>query len=191
VSHASTERDSTEPVTGVLLVGGGSTRFGSPKALARLGGRTLAELAWARLAWCDERIAVGKISDALPLPFPIRDDGCDVRAPLAGLVAGLRAARNDVVVALPVDTPLVTDAALQLLAAACAEAAVPASGPLPGAYRKAALPVLERRLHAGQLKLRRAVADLEARIVELDAAQLVNVNRVEDLHGVTGQRSRS
>jgi len=184
VSHASTERDSTEPVTGVLLVGGASTRFGSPKALARIGGRTLAELAWARLAWCDERVAVGKASDALPLPFPIRDDGCDVRAPLAGLVAGVRAARNDVVVALPVDTPLITDAALQLLAAACAEAAVPASGPLPGAYRKAALPVLERRLHAGQLKLRRAVAELDARIVDLDPALLVNVNRLEDLQWV-------
>jgi len=96
----------------------------------------------------------------------------------------VRAARNDVVVALPVDTPLITDAALQLLAAACAEAAVPASGPLPGAYRKAALPVLERRLHAGQLKLRRAVAELDARIVDLDPALLVNVNRLEDLQWV-------
>src|SRR5829696_3115909 len=126
----------------------------------------------------------GKASDALPLPFPIRDDGCDVRAALAGLVAGVRAARNDVVVALPVDTPLITDAALQLLAAACAEAAVPASGPLPGAYRRAALPVLERRLHAGQLKLRRAVAELDARIVDLDPALLVNVNRLEDLQRI-------
>jgi molybdopterin-guanine dinucleotide biosynthesis protein A len=33
-------------LTGVLLVGGASTRFGSPKALARLDGRTLAAIAW-------------------------------------------------------------------------------------------------------------------------------------------------
>jgi len=40
----------------------------------------------------------------------------------------------------------------------------------------------------GAAELRRAVADLGARIVEFDAAQLVNVNRVEDLHGATGPR---
>ena len=47
-------------LTGVLLVGGASTRFGSPKALARIDGRTLAEIGWETLAFCDERIAVGK-----------------------------------------------------------------------------------------------------------------------------------
>ncbi len=79
-------------------VGVGAARFGSPKALARLGGKTLAELAWERLAWCDERLAVGKVADQLPLPFPLLDDGSDVRAPIVGLVAGLRAASYDVVV---------------------------------------------------------------------------------------------
>jgi molybdenum cofactor guanylyltransferase len=170
-------------------VGGASSRFGSPKALARVGGRTLAELAWERLAWCDERIAVGKAADGLPLPFPVVDDGCEIRAPLAGLVAGLRAARNDLVVALPVDTPLVTAEALQLLAAACADAAVPQSGPLPGAYRRTALPLLERRLLAEDLKLQDAVAALDAAVVELDPTVLLNVNRREDLPHATSATS--
>ena len=47
-------------LTGILLVGGASTRFGSPKALARLGEETLAERAWRVLGEaCEERIAVG------------------------------------------------------------------------------------------------------------------------------------
>ena len=72
-------------LTGILLVGGASRRFGSPKALARFDGETLAERAWRMLGEaCDERIAVGKAADGLALPFPLVDDGTDVRAPIAG-----------------------------------------------------------------------------------------------------------
>ena len=90
-------------LTGILLVGGASTRFGSPKALARLGDETLAERAWRVLGEaCHERIAVGKRADGLELPFALLDDGTDTRAALAGIVAGLRAATGDVAVVLPV-----------------------------------------------------------------------------------------
>lgn len=169
-------------VTGVLLVGGASRRFGSPKALARLGGKTLSELAWERLAWCDERLAVGKVADQLPLPFPLLDDGSDVRAPIVGLVAGLRAASCDTVVALPVDLPLITDEALRTLVFHCAaDAAVPQTGPLPGAYRRSVVPVLERSIRAGKLGLRAALTELAVRVVALDPILLTNVNGIEDL----------
>ena len=169
------------PLTGVLLVGGASTRFGSPKALARLDGRSLAEIAWETLAFCDERIAVGKADDGLDLPFAMLDDGTDVRAPIAGVVAGLRAAANDVCVVLPVDMPRVTPAVLLDLASAGADVATPQTGPLPGAYRRSALPVLERRIAAGELALRDALAELDVRVVAADPAELVNVNTPEDL----------
>jgi len=169
-------------LTGVLLVGGASARFGSPKALALLGGETLATRAWRVLGeTCDERLAVGKASDALELPFPLLDDGTEVRAALAGLVAGLRAASHDVTVVLPVDVPLVTPELLHRLADACADAAVTQTGPLPGAYRRTALPALERALTAGRLRIRDALAGLDAPVVELDLALLTNVNTPDDL----------
>jgi molybdopterin-guanine dinucleotide biosynthesis protein A len=170
-------------LTGVLLVGGASRRFGSPKALARFEGETLAERAWRLLGdACDEQIAVGKAADGLELPFPLRDDATYVRAPLAGVVAGLRAAANDTVVFLPVDCPLVTPATLRALAAHCSgDAAVPQTGPLPGAYRKTALSVLERRLAEGGLALRDALRELAVRTVEADPAELVNVNSPAEL----------
>jgi molybdopterin-guanine dinucleotide biosynthesis protein A len=168
-------------VSGILLVGGASLRFRSPKALAQLNGESLAERAWGLLEWCDERVALGKRSDGLELPFPVVDDGTDVRAPLAGLVAGLRRVRHDVTVVIPVDMPHLTRDDLGALAEACANAAVPPTGPLPGAYRRSALPLLERRLGAGELALRDALPELEVRIVDLDPSHLVNVNEPADL----------
>jgi molybdopterin-guanine dinucleotide biosynthesis protein A len=171
-------------VTGVLLVGGASTRFGSPKALATLGGRTLAEIGWETLASFEERIAVGKHEDGLGLPFELLDDASDVRAPIAGVVAGLRASATDVTVFLPVDCPRVTPDVLRALADACRDVAVPQTGPLPGAYRKSALPVLERRLERGELALQEALAELDAALVAVDEALLANVNTPEDLRSL-------
>jgi molybdopterin-guanine dinucleotide biosynthesis protein A len=171
-------------VTGLLLVGGASSRFGAPKALARLGGETLAERAWRALAWCDERIAVGKAEDELPLPFRVHDDGTGVRAPIAGLVAGLRRARHEVCVVLPVDCPRATPALLQALADGCRDAAVPQTGPLPGAYRRTALPVFEERLRRGDLSLRAALEELDVATLELDPALLVDVDTPTELRAL-------
>jgi molybdopterin-guanine dinucleotide biosynthesis protein A len=166
-------------VTGVLLVGGASRRFGAPKALARLDGETLAERAWRVLAdACDERIAVGKAADELPLPFPLLDDASPVRAPLAGVVAGLRAASHDVCVFLPVDCPRMSARSLRRLAAAAP--AVSPTGPLPGAFPRTLLADFERKLADGDYSLR----DVNAAVVELDRDELLNVNTPDDLKAV-------
>jgi molybdopterin-guanine dinucleotide biosynthesis protein A len=174
-------------LTGILLVGGASRRFGSPKALAWFGDETLAERAWRVLGEaCDERIAVGKAADGLSLGFAVLDDGVETRAPLAGVVAGLRAASNEVAVVLPVDLPLVMPELLRSLGDACADAAVTQTGPLPAAFSKRALPVLERRLAAGELALRDALSELDVSLIEADAPLLANVNTPADLRRLAG-----
>ena len=177
-------------LTGVLLVGGASRRFGSAKALARYNGTTLAEHAWGVLgAACRDRVAFGKARDELPLPFPVHDDGVPVRAPLAGIVAALRVAKSDVCVFLPVDLPYATPALVRELGEACRDAAVPPGSPLPGAYSRSALPVLERRLAAGELALRDALAELDTVTVEVDTRLLVNVNAPEELAALSARGS--
>ena len=128
------------PLTGVVLVGGASERFGAPKALARFRGEMLLARAARLLAEvCDEVLVVGKQADGLP--FDVLDDGTSARAPIHGVLAGLRRARHDVVV-LPVDVPLMTPGALRALGEA---GAVPSARiPLPGAYPRGLLPVLNR-----------------------------------------------
>jgi molybdopterin-guanine dinucleotide biosynthesis protein A len=166
-------------LTGVLLVGGASTRYGSPKALVELEGETLAERARRVLGEvCEEVLVVGKAGE---LPFEVIDDAVDVRAPIAGVVAGLRAAANEVAVFLPVDCPRVTPDVLRALAEACRDAAVPQTGPLPGAWAKSALPVLERRLANGPYALYRAYDELDVAHLELDPELLADVDTPADL----------
>jgi molybdopterin-guanine dinucleotide biosynthesis protein A len=88
-----------------------------------------------------------------------------------------------------VDTPAITAELLWSLADACADAAVPQTGPLPGAYRKSALPAFERRLTAGRLKLRDALSELDTAVVELDEEVLRNVNTPEELYATTRSRA--
>jgi aminoglycoside 6-adenylyltransferase len=152
-----------------------SERFGSPKALARFRGETLAERAWRLLGEvCDEVLAVGKAADALALPFPVLDDGSSEHAPVFGVVAGLRAAAHETCLVVPVDCPLLTAEALRTLAGAVA---VPRTGPLPGAYTKSMLPVLEARIASGELSLR----GVNETAVELDETVLANVNTRAEL----------
>jgi molybdopterin-guanine dinucleotide biosynthesis protein A len=160
-------------LTGILLVGGASSRFGSPKALARFEGETLAERAWRLLGEaCDERIAVGRIEG---LPFPaVADAGT---GPVAAIAAGLREATYDVAVVVPVDMPLLTGEALRLLAGACRDAAVAQAGPLPCA-------VARRALHAfdtGERRLRAVLDGLDTPRIALDEVLLANVNTRTDL----------
>ncbi|MGH2920600.1 MAG: molybdenum cofactor guanylyltransferase [Gaiellaceae bacterium] len=173
--------------TGVVLLGGLSRRFGSVKALAQLGPETLAERAWRVLGEAFEhRLAVGKDADQLGLPFEVLDDGVAVRAPVAGVVAGLRAVSTEIAVFLPVDCPLVSPESLRALAEACVEAAVPASDPLPGAYAKTALPVLDGRLAAGELDLAGALEELESRVVDIAPDELISVNTERELERLRG-----
>jgi molybdopterin-guanine dinucleotide biosynthesis protein A len=171
-------------LTGVLLVGGASKRFGSPKALAHFGGEMLAVRAHRVLEEvCARVLVVGKREDALPLPFAVLDDGSEERAAIVGVAAGLRFAKAEVCVVLPTDMPLVSPGLLRSLVRALdgADAAVVQSGPLPGAYRPPALAVLERRIAAGELGLGEALGELEVRVVHAGVAELKNVNTPADL----------
>jgi len=80
-------------ILGVVLAGGQSTRFGSDKALAELGGHTLLARAVDTLAgWCEHVVVAGRETAPAPtLPdWPHADMG-----PLGGIAAGLHHARDE------------------------------------------------------------------------------------------------
>jgi molybdopterin-guanine dinucleotide biosynthesis protein A len=154
-------------VTGVLLVGGASVRFGSSKEHAEYDGETLRARAWRLLGdACEERIAVGR--DGLDDPGT---------GPVAAIAVGLRAASHDVAIVIPVDMPLLTVAALHALADACRDAAVAQRGPLPCAVARDMLSAFE----TGERRLRTVLAGLDTATVELDERVLANVNTPAEL----------
>lgn len=154
-------------LTGILLAGGRSRRFGSSKAEAVLDGETLEQRARRLLEeTCAEVLVVG--------PGGLADPGT---GPVAAIAAGLRAAANEIAVVIPVDMPLLDGVALRSLANACRDAAVAQAGPLPCAVARSALPALE----TGERRLRTVLDGLDTARIELEERLLVNVNEPADL----------
>lgn len=95
---------------GIVLAGGMSRRFGSPKAMARFGNRYFYEVAVAALAdHCDEVIVVTRpelighyvVEGGLITDLP-EFAGC---GPLAGILSAMESVEADRYVVLPCDMP--------------------------------------------------------------------------------------
>lgn len=182
-------------VSGAVLLGGASRRFGAPKALAEVDGEPMGVRVHRRLAEAlggdGHVIGVGKAALGLELPFAVLDDATERQAPIFGVLAALRATRAELLVVVPVDMPRLTAASLRSLPAALietgAEVAVFPRGPLPCALRASVLDRLER-VSGGSL--RAAFAPLRGVTVACPEAELLNVNRTSDLPGSTGGPTR-
>ena len=125
-----------EEITGLVLAGGRATRMGGvDKGLVEFGGRTLVGRVIERLApqVGSLMISANRNIDAYrALGFPVLLDAADglepFPGPLAGLLAGLRAARTPWLAAVPCDTPfLPLDLVRRLLASLGAARAAMAS----------------------------------------------------------------
>lgn len=80
-------------ILGAVLAGGQSARFGSDKALAEFGGRTLIARAVDALAgWCEYVVVVGRAEAPAPT---IPDWPRPGMGPLGGIAAALRLAQDE------------------------------------------------------------------------------------------------
>jgi molybdopterin-guanine dinucleotide biosynthesis protein A len=174
-----------------ILVGGASRRMGRAKGLLPAPGGEPLVLRAARLTseLGLETVLVGERSEYASVPLPrLPDDPAGV-GPLGGLSALLAFARERRALALACDMPFVTRADLEALLAAPAAAVVaPRRGtrwePLCAVYEPArVLPVVRRRLEAGQRSLQGLLDALDARVVELEDAHLDDWDTPRDVAG--------
>jgi molybdopterin-guanine dinucleotide biosynthesis protein A len=173
----------TAGVSGIVLAGGRSSRFGSDKLTARYGDVPLLDRAVGAVArQSAEVIVVVAPSDARTLPsasVPVRRavDPEPFGGPLVGLLAGLEAAREPIVLVAGGDMPTMSDAVLGSLVRAlvsaeeAAQAAVlvqrGVAQPLPAAVRNGAATQAARALIAdGERSLVALIARLPTRRVE-------------------------
>lgn len=200
-----------EALTGVILAGGKSTRFGSDKASAMLAGRTL--LQWVASALepaCEALVVVSARGQQLPpvesrLTVRVVEDRYEALGPLAGMVAGFAAAETPLAFVASCDVPLLRPELVRFLSAACEghDIACPRAWnlmqPLLAAYRPATcLPVFTEFVERGTLKITAAYEELDTvvideptiRDVDPDLVSFMNANRREVLEEIAERLSK-
>ena len=179
----------------LVLAGGESRRMGRPKAWIEVprpeGDTVLLRYVVERLGPAFSEVV---ISFAEPeqmeqlVPYRVVFDRKRSAGPLAGLEAGLLAARNHIVFAVACDMPYVTSATAELAVAAAhsADAAIPRHDglfePVCGAYRKSALPAIVGALDSSNYAAHDVVMDLDVTWLDgLDAHEFESLNTQADL----------
>lgn len=166
-------------ILGAVLAGGQSSRFGSDKALAELGGQTLIARAMDMLSgWCEHVVVVGR--ETAPAPT-LPDWPRSGMGPLAGIAAALHHARDQgyaAVLTCGVDSAELPEDLLQLLEPAPAYLA---DQPVIGLWPASAAEALEAILTAdGRHSMLQFAEAIDARPVK-SAAKAANINTQADL----------
>jgi len=175
----------------LVLAGGDSRRMGRPKAWLEVGDTYLLRYVAERLAPAFSEVMVSFAEPEQleePVPYRVVFDRRTPAGPLAGLEAGLAAARNDMVFAVACDMPYVTQEVAQIAVAAArrCDAAIPRIDgrpePVCGAYRRSALPFITGAVNTGRLKAADLSAELDVRWLEdLDPLLFRSLNTPQDL----------
>jgi molybdopterin-guanine dinucleotide biosynthesis protein A len=175
----------------LVLAGGDSRRMGRPKAWLEVGNTTLLRYVVERLAPAFSEVIVSFAEPEQleePVPYRIVFDRKRSTGPLAGLEAGLVAARNEVIFAVACDMPYVTQEVAQMAVAAArgCDAAIPRFDgrpePVCGAYKRTALPFITGALNSGRLKTADIAGELDVTWLEgLDPGAFRSLNTPEDL----------
>ena len=172
-------------MTGAVLAGGRSRRFGSDKAYYRWRGRPLYAHALFALSEAKERFLVAPRN----YPVPTRPDLFPNEGPLGGLVSALAAAGSELVAVAPVDAPGLCPAFWRFLFSelGSAPAVVVEGEPLIGVWRRSLFPFALKLFLSGERRAGALVAALPVRLLSRElvvarfgAEALVNLNRPPD-----------
>ena len=164
-------------VTGLVLAGGRSSRFGRDKLAERIDGRTLLDSAIEGVTPASTEILVVAAPDSAPdLPAGARlvHDPVSFGGPLAGVAAGLRAARESIVLIVGGDMPTLVGAVIDSMLMALDTPGVDAvvlehegrARPLPMALRReTAITAANRLLADDERRLRALIETLETAVI--------------------------
>ncbi|MGE3072990.1 MAG: molybdenum cofactor guanylyltransferase [Dehalococcoidia bacterium] len=174
-------------ISGVVLAGGTSRRFGSDKASALLAGRPMLQWVVDALGGVAVEIVIsaaeGQVLPDVTCRVPIRvvTDPVKGQGPLVGMLAGLEASTNETCLVVSCDAPLVQPKLLRGLARRLAdrqfEGVIPEVGgrlqALMAAYRRSeVVAVMRGSRDSGNLSVSAAVSKL-THVVTIGEAELL------------------
>lgn len=174
----------------LVLAGGSSRRMGRAKAWLEVGDTILLRWVVDRLAPAfAEVMTVFAEPEQIeqPIPYRVVFDRKRSGGPLAGIEAGLMAARVDPVFVIACDMPYVTQEVARIAVAAArpCDAAVPRIDgrpePVCAAYRKSALPAITSALDAGHRRAAEVLAGMDVTWLEdIDADVVRSLNTPDE-----------
>ncbi|WP_157842672.1 MULTISPECIES: molybdenum cofactor guanylyltransferase [Bacillus] len=192
-------------VTGILLSGGKSSRFGSPKAFAKFNEKEMYEYSLDILEEMTNEVVISS-SPILTPTFQAKgfknivEDVAPFlgKGPLAGIYSCMKRAPSQWYVVLPCDMPLLSKKMMNIMLdkrTKDVDAILPdAFGrvqPLVGIYYSSVMAILEKKLREDKLKMMEFIQDLN--VTYLNENQLhiqddifQNVNRETDLINMKG-----
>lgn len=173
-------------VSGFVLAGGASKRMGRDKALLPFHGTTLVEHVAQTVRQAAGSVALIGDPDRLShLGLPVFADQLPSCGPASGIYTALRVTDANWNLVVACDMPAVPVEILNELMcraetedAGCVAAAGPSGAPEPlcAVYHRRCLPVFERAIRDGRVKMRDVVSEIGVKVMPVPAAALVNVN---------------
>lgn len=191
-----------EGVTGVVLAGGKSTRYGTNKAFAEVQGVRLIErtIRVMRSVFPRLLLVTNTPDEYAYLALPMVEDIIKGLGPLGGIHSGLEAIDDGAGFFVACDMPFLRENFLRYMVTVKGgyDAVVPRVRwmvePLHALYTKKCLPAITESIHSGEYqtlkffqKIRvRYVGEEEIRRIDPDLQSFFNINRPEDLERLDG-----
>ncbi|MDC7996644.1 molybdenum cofactor guanylyltransferase [Gilvibacter sediminis] len=179
------------PLNGIILCGGNSKRMGADKAFLDYKGQTfLARIIAQIQPFCETVYLCGNKPSYAEFGLEVVPDLIPDSGALGGLYSGLHRSETPWNLVLSCDAPLVDSEIMESLInsihpqlkAIHAQTAKDAH-PLVGCYHQNCLPIFEKAIKNGRLKLQPAVSACNPKTLEITGAQaskLRNINTPED-----------
>ena len=184
-------------ITGVILAGGKSSRFGVNKALLEINGSKLIDRVTGLLISIFERVILitNSPDEYLYLGLPIREDLIKGLGPIGGILTGLEDINDEAGFFIACDMPFVSEDLIRYIVSVRGgfDAVVPKIDwkiePLHALYRKSCLPVIRGLIASGVYQTIKAfdmlnvryLNEAEIRANDPQMRSFFNVNSPEEL----------
>ena len=200
MTENSREGNLIEEITGIILAGGKSSRFGSNKALAKFNGTPLIERATVALGRIFKNLMIITNSplEYSYLKIPLYQDIVKGLGPVGGIYTGLDALDGDWAFFCACDMPFINEDLVRYIAEVRDgfDAVVPRVDwkiePLHALYNKSCLPAIKELIYKKEYQTIKAFNSINVRFVEEEEIKtcdpqlkaFLNVNKQDELEKI-------